>query len=641
MIKRLFNKYYSHRFLSRWITFTFDLSVVIAFYFIALFIRYITSPADYQWYIFEVILIALIYAMAFFKTNTYIGIIRHTGIRDITKILKATSFAFILLIAVEYVVQHFHLIHNFSMSVGVLIVHFAFCNFILISSRIIIRTIYSGIIEQESSKQIAVLIYGADSTGMFTRSALQQDVKQNYRIIGFIDDNKSKINKSIDGIKVYSPIQALDEKFITNHHISQMILAIPSIDKERRRRIIEQALELKLKVKNVPPIEDWINGQLSVNQIHEIKIEDLLGRPPIVLDNNQVKEELRNKVVLITGAAGSIGSELVRQVLLYHPARLILVDQAESALFDLQSELKLSKKYIEVIDRAVFIVANIREKARIKQIFDIYKPQIVYHAAAYKHVPLMEDNPYEAVMVNVFGTINIADLAVEYKVDKFVMISTDKAVNPTNVMGASKRIAEIYTQSLSNGTTRFITTRFGNVLGSNGSVVPLFKKQIENGGPITITHKDIMRYFMTIPEACSLVLEAGAMGNGGEIFVFDMGQPVKIYELAKKMIQLSGLKPNIDIQIKEVGLRPGEKLSEELLNDGENVIHTPHPKILVANVKTYQPDEIAVMMYELGQALIENDAYRLVSIMKKYVPEYKSNNSIFSILDEEPQPLAL
>lgn len=253
----------------------------------------------------------------------------------------------------------------------------------------------------------------------------------------------------------------------------------------------------------------------------------------------------------------------------------------------------------------------------------------------------MEDNPYEAVMVNVFGTINIADLAVEYKVDKFVMISTDKAVNPTNVMGASKRIAEIYTQSLSNGTTRFITTRFGNVLGSNGSVVPLFKKQIENGGPITITHKDIMRYFMTIPEACSLVLEAGAMGNGGEIFVFDMGQPVKIYELAEKMIQLSGLKPNIDIQIKEVGLRPGEKLSEELLNDGENVIQTPHPKILVAKVKTYQPDEIAVMRYELGQALIENDVYRLVSIMKKYVPEYKSNNSIFSILDEEPQPLAL
>ena len=290
------------------------------------------------------------------------------------------------------------------------------------------------------------------------------------------------------------------------------------------------------------------------------------------------------------------------------------------------------------MQQVVFIVANIKEKTRMKQIFETYKPQIIYHAAAYKHVPLMEDNPYEAVMVNVFGTKNIADLAVEYKVDKFVMVSTDKAVNPTNVMGASKRIAEIYTQALSNGTTRFITTRFGNVLGSNGSVVLLFKKQIEKGGPATVTHKDIRRYFMTIPEACSLVLEAGAMGQGGEIFVFDMGQPVKIYDLAIKMIQLSGLRLGKDIQIEEVGLRPGEKLFEELLNDGENVIPTSHPKILGAKVKMYHPEEIEKMMFELGQTVIENDSYKLVKKMKEYVPEYISNNSIYSILDAQPQP---
>jgi FlaA1/EpsC-like NDP-sugar epimerase len=383
----------------------------------------------------------------------------------------------------------------------------------------------------------------------------------------------------------------------------------------------------------VPSINKWINGQLSSSQIHDVKIEELLGREPISLENEKITQQIRNKRVLVTGAAGSIGSEIVRQLIQYCPSRIILVDQAESELYNLQQEIFALNQHFGNHTSLVFLIASIKDRFRMNSIFNLYNPDFVYHAAAYKHVPLMEENPYEALMVNVFGTKIIADLALKYQCQRFVMVSTDKAVNPTNVMGASKRIAEMYIQCMSNERTHFITTRFGNVLGSNGSVIPLFKKQIESGGPVTVTHKDITRYFMTIPEACNLVLEASVMGKGGEILIFDMGSSIKIYDLARKMVQLSGLVPGKDIQITEVGLRPGEKLAEELLANEEYTLPTHHPKIMKARVKENGRKEILRCIEELSQIVLEGDNFALVDKMKEIIPEYISNNSIYTKLD--------
>ncbi len=460
-----------------------------------------------------------------------------------------------------------------------------------------------------------------------------QDMYYQYVIIAFIDDNNSKVNKTLEGIPVLSREKALNLNYTRRYQVSQLIIAIQKLDPNHRREVVETGLEIGLQVKVLPGIDKWINGQLSSSQLRQVHIEELLERDPIRLDNNKISNDVHNKVILVTGAAGSIGSEIVRQLLQYQPARVILVDQAESPLYDLQFEIKTDEKLRHVFEKALFLVANVKDNFRMEQIFATYKPQIVYHAAAYKHVPLMEENPYEAVLVNVFGTKTIADLAVKYNARKFVMVSTDKAVNPTNVMGATKRIAEIYTQCIGNGHTQFITTRFGNVLGSNGSVIPIFKKQIEKGGPVTLTHKEIIRYFMTIPEACNLVLEAGAMGQGGEIFVFDMGKPVRIFDLARKMIQLSGFIPEKDIKIIETGLRPGEKLFEELLTNNENILHTHHPKIMRARVESFNRKNIEHALNNLGSALIEKDIFLLVSKMKDMVPEYISNNSVFTSLD--------
>jgi len=396
------------------------------------------------------------------------------------------------------------------------------------------------------------------------------------------------------------------------------------------------ALKLNIKVKQVPSINLWINGKLSSQQFSRIKIEELLERDTIRLDSKNVNAQIKNKVVFVTGAAGSIGSEIARQILNYNPKRLVLIDQAETPVYDLKNSINQTEAYIELGDKIEYVVANVKDGLRMKRLMEIYRPDIIYHAAAYKHVPLMEQNPYEAILINIFGTKTLADLAVKYKVERFVMVSTDKAVNPTNVMGASKRIAEIYTQSLNNGsTTRFITTRFGNVLGSNGSVVPLFRKQIEKGGPVTLTHKDITRYFMTIPEACNLVLEAGAIGEGGDIFVFDMGKPIKIFDLAHKMIQLYGLELGKEIDIIETGLRPGEKLYEELLSSREKTLPTNHPKIKRAQIQTMSPDYVKRMINELAELIVEDDEFALVEKMKIIVPEYISNNSVYETLDKK------
>lgn len=630
-----FLKRYSDRFLSRWIVLVYDVSAIYGTYIFANLIRHNFEYLTINPYVMEMqfVIVMTAYTLSFLLTKSYTGIIRHTGLSDAVRIFKANGLAFSALLLIRAILISQPWSGSLFPALSVIVIHFMLATFFLIGSRFIIKNIYNDIIHRERKRRVRVIIYGAGAAGMLTRNALMQDVHFQYEVIAFADDNHSKVNKMLDGIPVIAPEKALSEHYIERFEVHQMIIAIQNIDINHKQSIIERGLELRLQMKVVPSIDNWINGQLSSGQLREVRIEELLERDPIRLDNQNIANDVNNKVVMVTGAAGSIGSEMVRQLLQYNPARVILVDQAESALYELQFEINNSKKLQPAADRAVYVVASVKDRFRMKAVFELYKPQMIFHAAAYKHVPLMEENPYEALMVNVFGTRNIAELAVAYGTQKFVMISTDKAVNPTNVMGASKRIAEICTQCLSNGTTQFITTRFGNVLGSNGSVIPLFKKQIEKGGPVTVTDFKITRYFMTIPEACNLVLEAGAMGKGGEIFVFDMGKPVKIYDLARKMIQLSGLSPDKDIQITQTGLRPGEKLYEELLANEENTLYTHHPKIMRARVRENQLHEIELAIHQLSELILEGDDYAMVSKMKEIVPEFISNNSVFATLD--------
>jgi FlaA1/EpsC-like NDP-sugar epimerase len=469
---------------------------------------------------------------------------------------------------------------------------------------------------------------------MLTKNVFQTDRSTNYKILGFIDDNESKIGKTIEGIKVYSLPEVLD-KFVGSNEGLEVIMAINNMSAKSKRKISDIFLDRGVVVKALPPVDKWVEGEFAMNQIHNVKIEDLLGREVIQMNNKRIGEEISGKVILVTGAAGSIGSEIVRQLIAYFPSKLVLVDQAESALYDLEYELA-GKVPTNV--QLIVNVADVSDTRRVSKIFNNHQPDIIFHAAAYKHVPLMENNPYEAIKTNVIGTRILAELASELGVEKFVMVSTDKAVNPTNVMGATKRLAEMYTQSmnqLEGVKTKFIATRFGNVLGSNGSVIPLFKKQIERGGPVTVTHPEITRYFMTIPEACELVLEAATMGQGGEVFVFDMGESVKIIDLAKKMITLSGLRVDKDIEIRYTGLRPGEKLYEELLNNDENTLPTHHPKILIAEVNTPSYAYMEVATNDLNQLLSAGDNNAIVSKIKEIIPEYKSNNSVFETLDKK------
>jgi FlaA1/EpsC-like NDP-sugar epimerase len=499
--------------------------------------------------------------------------------------------------------------------------------------RFFVKSFYESFINQ-FKPTIGVLIYGAGYTGMLTKNVFQTDRSTNYKILGFIDDNESKIGKTIEGIKVYSLPEVLD-KFVGSNEGLEVIMAINNMSAKSKRKISDIFLDRGVVVKALPPVDKWVEGEFAMNQIHNVKIEDLLGREVIQMNNKRIGEEISGKVILVTGAAGSIGSEIVRQLIAYFPSKLVLVDQAESALYDLEYELA-GKVPTNV--QLIVNVADVSDTRRVSKIFNNHQPDIIFHAAAYKHVPLMENNPYEAIKTNVIGTRILAELASELGVEKFVMVSTDKAVNPTNVMGATKRLAEMYTQSmnqLEGVKTKFIATRFGNVLGSNGSVIPLFKKQIERGGPVTVTHPEITRYFMTIPEACELVLEAATMGQGGEVFVFDMGESVKIIDLAKKMITLSGLRVDKDIEIRYTGLRPGEKLYEELLNNDENTLPTHHPKILIAEVNTPSYAYMEVATNDLNQLLSAGDNNAIVSKIKEIIPEYKSNNSVFETLDKK------
>lgn len=636
MINRII-KYYSKQFVPKWAVLIFDV-VTIGFTFVlAYLIRF-----DFHYVVNEspmpaisIFVATSIYLIFFLLIRSYSGIIRHTGFSDAFRIIKAGSLAFGVLLVVNAIVTIMGIENIYKVSYSILTIHFLLSIFFLVGSRVFIKLLFTQITRQYSKEKLPVLIYGAGSAGMLTKDALVKDKTSRFDIVAFIDDNPSKVSKRLEDIPVMTSDKAFQSSFIENNGIKQLIIAIPNIELEKKKKIIELGLEYNLKVKVVPAIDMWINGQLSSHQLRKVKIEELLERETIELDSRNISKELRNKTVMITGGAGSIGSEIVRQVLNYSPRRLIIVDQAESPIYELQFEINTTEAYQKYLNRVEYVVASVKDAFRMDNIFDTYKPDIIYHAAAYKHVPLMEQNPYEALCVNVFGTKVIADLSVKHEVEKFVMISTDKAVNPTNIMGASKRIAEIYIQSIKSQKTKFITTRFGNVLGSNGSVVPLFRKQIEAGGPITITHKDITRYFMTIPEACNLVLEAGAMGKGADILIFDMGQSVKIYDMAIKMIKLHGFTPDEDIKIVETGLRNGEKLYEELLNVTESTLPTHHPKIKRARVVQMDYKQIERLINELSETVLDRDDFKLVSKMKQIVPEYLSKNSVYERLDKQ------
>lgn len=564
--------------------------------------------------------------IVFYLFKIHKGLVRHTSTEDMRRIILASmvsSFAFLVLGMLRFYFYDGY----FLFPMSVLMIEFLASTVLMLGGRFAIKLMYLESIKTKDAEE-KVLIYGAGISGLITKRTIEKDINNAQKIVGFLDDNLKLKGNRLEGITIY-PTSDL-ERIVKKEGVNLVIIAIQSPDNDNKSKVVEECLRLKVDVRKVPTTKSWIDGEFSTKQIAKININDLLGRKSIVLDEARIQEELKERVILISGAAGSIGSGLVRQLAGYNPIKLIMLDQAESPLYDIHNELK---DEFPNVDFEV-VIGDIRNFERMKNLFDKFKPTYVFHAAAYKHVPLMEDNPSEAILTNVFGTRNLVDLAVANKVDKFVMISTDKAVNPTNVMGASKRIAEIYAQRAnSTSDTKFITTRFGNVLGSNGSVIPLFQRQIDQGGPITVTDERITRFFMTIPEACQLVLEAGSMGNGGEIFVFDMGKSVKIVDLAKKMIQLSGLELGKDIQIKFTGLRPGEKLYEELLAKEENTMTTHHPQILIA--KTREEDEVQIQrVQELIDLFNSQDNDAIVSKMKEIVPEFISNNSRYEKLDK-------
>ena len=635
MLKKLIYKLvkrYRHSTVQGWIVLMFDLALFcMSFLLTELFVANSAHSLDVG---HEAVKFSMSFALtliSFLVIRPYRGIIRHTGLNDVYRVIMACVLPAIALTVINLLVYGMNSpLSQYTLSYHSIVLLFALVAVSMMLMRLLCLQIYNDYFKRKRP-ECNVVIYGAGAAGVIASNALKQDLHLEYKVVAYIDDDLSKINQRLNGVPVMRARQVLNPKFVKKNNIKQLIIAIPTIRLMHKQAITNRGLDLGLAVKAVPHISLWMNGSFTNNQIQDIKIEDLLEREPIKLDNINIVREVVDKTVLVTGAAGSIGSEICRQLIQYKPAKLIMLDQAESPMYDLQFELKNTELYKHAVDSMEFVIANVKDKARMEEVFEMFRPQLVYHAAAYKHVPFMEENPYEAVHVNVFGTKNLADLAIKYETEKFVMISTDKAVNPTNVMGATKRMAEIYIQSRSTDRTHFVTTRFGNVLGSNGSVIPLFRKQLLAGGPLTVTHRDIIRYFMTIPEACNLVLEAGAMGEGGDIFVFDMGKPVKIYDLARKMIQLSGAH---GIEIKEIGLRPGEKLYEELLATKENTISTYHPKIMRAQVRKYPLSEIDVAYGELQDIMFTLDDRRIVAKMKEIVPEFISNNSIYCELDK-------
>lgn len=633
MKRNFFHRYLSAKVLPIWTVLLIDVLIIVVSSLLAYALRYdfrslFSESSSIDVTIVCTVAVNLIFFRAF---RTYSNVLRFSSFVDIMRIFVALTVSYALLLIASIVVKSFT---NINVApITVLFMSYIISFAMMACSRIVVKIFFEAL-NFDGSRSANVFIYGAKEAGVNIAKALRVSLRNHYRLRGFIADEPELINKVMMGVKVFPNDDTLIEN-LDDRDVHTIIISPAKMEALKHSDMADRLLAHNIKLMTAPPLSEWNNQFLDRTQLKEIQIEDLLQRNPIEIDIHKVASHLEGKRVMITGAAGSIGSEIIRQVASFNPYKLILVDQAETPLHDIRLELQDRWRDID----AETIIADISNVTRMEEIFRRYKPQYIFHAAAYKHVPMMEDNVSESIQVNVYGTRTVADLAVKYGAEKFVMISTDKAVNPTNVMGCSKRICEIYVQSLAKKllaegghVTQFITTRFGNVLGSNGSVIPRFRDQIQRGGPVTVTHPEIIRYFMTIPEACRLVLEAGSMGNGGEIYIFDMGKPVRIVDLAKRMISLSG---RTDVKIEFTGLRHGEKLYEELLNVKELTKPTYHEKIMIATVREYDYDEVNERIQKLIDVSYTYDQMKIVAAMKDIVPEFVSKNSCFEVLDKK------
>ncbi|WP_151674603.1 polysaccharide biosynthesis protein [Patiriisocius marinus] len=622
------------RYLPRWIVVVIDL-LICACSLSMVYLLLLGTPVFFSDYVSiptQAILLLIVNLLYFFIFKTYSGIIRHSTFNDILKLALAVLSSYITLVLFNVIYNSItgHKVYSYAVLLLYLLISFV----LLLFFRIVVKESYfflkkgmKGILKKR------VAIVGANDQTISIGRALTQESSLPYKLVGFLTEKFDSKRYKLLG-KPVIPINDNFTEMLIKYDIQGVLLVSEALEVKDKNRIVEVCLDNNIEILNVPILEKWNQKSDIHSQIKPIQIEDLLERDPIAIETDTISKDLIGKTILVTGGAGSIGSEIVRQIANFNPKLVVILDQAESALHEL--ELYLNVTYPEF--NFITELANISNMYRLELLFKKYKFNMVYHAAAYKHVPLIERNPHEAIYVNILGTANLAVQAVSNDIERFVMISTDKAVNPTNVMGASKRVAEMYVQSLQKKKdikTRFITTRFGNVLGSNGSVIPHFRRQIAAGGPVTVTHKDIIRYFMTIPEACQLVLQAGTIGAGGEIFVFDMGQPIRIYDMAERMIRLSGLEPHEDIKIKITGLRPGEKLYEELLNDTSTSLPTHHPKIMISEVPTVDFDDLNIKIKKIVKVATRYKDKEVVMLLKELVPEYKSENSEFEALDNK------
>ena len=614
--------------LPRWMVFAFDAVTVFFTFLLSYLLRYnfVIDELTFLLALRQSVIIVGVYCGFEIVFRSFAGLIRHTTISDIFNVLMTTTMALAVLMILAFIGSSSEWNDLYTLPKSILVIHYVTINAFLFISRISVKMFYEMVAVRPANKK-NVVIYGAGAMGVIVKRVISSDTENDYNIVAFLDSDKKLQRKILEGIPVFSP-DKLTDYFLEKHKVKTMIFAINDIEPSRKSDIYRSAVDMGLEVLQIPVVSDWLNGTFEIKQLKKIRVHDLLSRDPIQLNMKRIADGLRDRTILVTGAAGSIGSEIVRQLTRFNIAKLVLIDNAETPMFNLENELTEHFGHAPVRT----ILADVTDQTRMERIFKEYHPDFVFHAAAYKHVPLMEQNPYEAVRVNVGGTTILTNLSVKYGVEKFVMVSTDKAVNPTNVMGASKRTCELILRSrasLDGNKTQFVITRFGNVLGSNGSVIPIFRRQIEEGGPVTVTHPDITRYFMTIPEACQLVLEAGFMGSGGEIFVFDMGEPVKIVDLARQMIKLSGYEPDKDIMIEFTGLRPGEKLYEELLTDQEKTLPTYNSKVKIAEVADFDHEATLAKIVSLLQSCYKLSEEELVTKLSAIVPEYNSNNSKF------------